>query len=205
MDLYEALSQPWAKEPLDYLYNTQRAIVSRFQESFRYVTLRRENAETCSYEFASLLRDAGSAFGSFSDAVTKGSDPARKWRSPPSIKNFFEFYNAYALDLSAKFIDVAIVEHGDQYRLQPFWGWSHQPQKGPNWWRAYNHVKHSEYNSATEGNLRNTTNAVAAVEMVLRLATPNQQRGTGMFRPLGGAPWEPGQAGAEHIQYLFEP
>jgi hypothetical protein len=201
-DLYEDLSESWANEPREYLQRAQRDIISRFQGSFRFVALRPENAETFSYEFASLLRDAGSAFASFSDAVIQGLGTKKsKWLT---IKDYFDFYTGYVPDLSKKFIDVAIVEHGHEYRLQPFWEWDHQP-KGPNWWCAYNDVKHSEYKNSKQGNLRNATNAIAAVEMVLRLATVSQQGGTGIFRPLGGPPWEPGQPGAEHIKRLFEP
>lgn len=76
-ELYEVISQNWAKRPLEYLATAHLAIVSRFEQSFRYVSLRRENAAAFSYEFASIPRDAGSALGSFSDAVVRDSDPRR--------------------------------------------------------------------------------------------------------------------------------
>lgn len=203
-ELYEVMmGQDWAKAPLDYLTTTHHAIVSRFEESFRYVSLRPENAETFSYEFASILRDACSAFGSFSDAVIRASSSNVGKKKKLEIDDFFDFYSQYAPDLPKGYIDVAGVP--EAYRLQPFWGWSKgQP---PRWWTAHNKIKHSEYDNIKQGNLQNATNAVAAVETTLRRATKNQ-RGTRLFSDYGGPwarPWEPGQPGTQHIKRLFEP
>ena len=198
-ELYEVMSEGWAKAPLDYLATTHMAIGSRFKESFRYVSLHRENAKTFSYEFASILRDAGSAFGSFSDAVVRASNPNKGWRRAPNIADFFDFYSQYAPDLPKAYIEM--IGLSGPIRLQPFWGWTRR--QAPAWWKAFNHVNHSEYKYATEGNLQNTTNAVAAVEIILRRATSNQ-KGTGLFSSWGG-PWEPGQLGTSHIERLFDP
>ena len=116
-----------------------------------------------------------------------------------NITDFFDFFSGYTLDLPETYIDV--VNLADPYRLQPFWGWTRQ--QTPSWWKAHNNVKHSEYENAQDGNLRNATHAVAAVEIILRFGTLNQ-KGTGLFRPPCG-PWEPGQPGTSHIQRLFEP
>lgn len=198
-DLYTIMTQEWAKAPLEYLTATQHAIVSRFEESFRYVRLHPGNAKTFSYEFASILRDACSAFGSFSAALMRASNPTLGPEKNLNINDFLSFYSGYSPDLSKAYIEVRSIP--GPCRLQPFWGWSEHTT--PAWWKAHNNIKHSEYDHAREGNLQNATNAVAAVEIVLRCATQDQ-KGTTLFSPWGG-PWGPGQRGTEHIQRLFDP
>lgn len=136
MELYEWLShQEWAKAPLDYLASTHRVIVGRFQDTFRYVSLHPDNANTFSYEFASILRDAGSAFGSFSDALVRGSDPSK---SKPDIGDFLRFYSEYAPTLHKTNVRVLVLS--DDFRLLPFQGWI-QGGQSPGWWKAYNNVR----------------------------------------------------------------
>lgn len=77
------MSEEWAKDPCAYLVATHNAIVSRFEEMLRYVTLHCDNSRTFSYEFASILRDACSLFGSFSGAVLKASDVKKVWERNP--------------------------------------------------------------------------------------------------------------------------
>jgi hypothetical protein len=178
MSLDEVTLGDWAKEHRNYLATRQRAIVSRFENSLRYVSVDQANAKTFSYEFASILRDAGSAFGSFSDAVVRGSDPTKSWKRAPDIKDFFNFYIEHIPNLPEE--DINIGGHSGSCKLQPFWGWT--AKEPPVWWTAYNKVKHSEYKHAKLGNLQNATNAVAAVEIILRYATLSQEgRGTGLF------------------------
>ncbi len=196
MRLHEVMEQDWAKPTLDYLATTQHAIASRFEESCRYVSLHHKNANAFSYEFASILRDACSAFGSFSGAVVQCLNPKNK---DPKIAGFFDLYSLYAPEFPKDYIDVVVLS-GPRRRLQPFCGWTRG--KPPAWWSAYNKVKHSEYKHAEEGNLQNATNAVAAVEIILRRATLNR-KGTGLFSPWG-CPWDPGEPGTR-IQRLFYP
>jgi hypothetical protein len=201
MDFYQIMHECWAKPHLDYLASTHYAIVSRFEESLRYVSLDSRNGGAYSYEFASILRDVGSAFGSFSDGVVRDSNHDKTWeKRPPNIVDFFEFYSRFQPEFPKTYIDVRGIS-GPGYRLQPFWGWTEK--HAPPWWEAHNNLKHSEYKNAVQGNLRNATNAVAAIEIVLRVATLNQV-GTELFHNWGGI-WEPGQAGTAHIQLLFDP
>lgn len=193
------MSEEWARAPLDYLERTHHAIVSRFESSLRYVSLHRENAKTFSYEFASILRDACSAFGSFSAAIMRASNSKIGQGKEPDINDFRKLYSLYSPDLLTTYVEVRSLLGAP--RLQPFWGWTQKNR--PAWWKAHNLIKHSEYDNLREGNLQNATNAVAAVEIVLRCATQNQ-KGTGLFSPWGG-PWQPGQQGTEHICRLFEP
>ena len=48
-ELHQIFRQDWAKAPLEYLVTTHLAIVSRFEQSLRYVSLHPENAPTFSY------------------------------------------------------------------------------------------------------------------------------------------------------------
>lgn len=198
-DLYTIAAEEWARAPLAYLETTHQAIVSRLESSFRYVSLRTENAKTFSYEFASILRDACSAFGSFSAAVMRASNSESGQKKDPKMNDFFNFYFQYSPDLSMAYVEVRSLLGAP--RLQPFCGWTQS--NTPPWWKAHNKIKHSEYDNLREGNLQNATNAVAALEMILRCTT-NNEKGTRLFSPWGG-PWWPGQSGTEHIRRLFDP
>ncbi|MBI4329444.1 MAG: hypothetical protein HY685_06230 [Chloroflexi bacterium] len=207
MDFYQVMGDERARALVRYLATTNRAIVARLEECFRYVSLRRENGDTFSYEFASILRDACSAFGSFTDGVARAAGLARRYQRASSIKDFFSFYDAYswnAHSLTQTYIEVTEQEAPDlrnTRRLQPFSEWTRSAP--PSWWTAHNKIKHSEYLNAHEGNLRNAMNAVAALELILKSATQNE-KGTRLFSSWG-APWKPGQRGTEHIERLFDP
>lgn len=180
--------QAWAVEPLNYLITTHLAIVSRFQESRRYVSLHQANGNAFSYEFASILRDAGSAFGSFSDAVVKGSNPEKWGERDPTIGDFRKFYLKLQPRLNELNIQAAGITSPNRL-LAPFWGWT--SKKPPDWWKAHNEVKHSEYRNASRGNLKNAMCALAAVEIVLRRATSVFQ--SELFE-LVGFNWTPSDA-----------
>jgi len=195
LDMYQRGNGPWAKELLDYMADRQRAIVERFEASFRFVSLHTANAEAFSYELASTLRDAGSAFLSFHDAVVREWAPKKK---RIGVKDVLEYYEGNDPDFRKLYIEFA--RHPGALRLQPFWSWTFGSP--PKWWTAYNQLKHSEYKHIEVGNMANATHAISAVEIVLRCWSPDR-RGTNLFRPPGY--WEPGQAGVEHIQRMFEP
>ena len=169
MQFHDLGGQDWAVEPLNYLTTTHLAIVSRFKQSLRYVSLHQANGDTFSYEFASILRDAGSAFGSFSDAVVRASNLEKDWgRGSPRIGDFRKFYLKLEPRLTKLNIEATGITSPNRL-LVPFWGWT--SKNSPDWWIAHNDVKHSEYKWAYRGNLKNATYALAAVEIILRRAT----------------------------------
>ena len=61
-------------EVLAYLIDRYSSVEERLLETFRYVTCDSRNLDTFSYEYGSILRDAGSIFGSAMDKLAKGTD-----------------------------------------------------------------------------------------------------------------------------------
>jgi hypothetical protein len=151
-------SQDWFKKAKAYLLARRSTIQQRLQTTFRFVDLSRENCTTFSYEFASILRDSGSVFGSVLDSLTNGT------KGNFGIKTDFWDYKKLLLNE-----DVDIHRRTLQVRplfpsgmLVPLSALS-KPTETPNWWRAYNNVKHSEYENFRDGNLQNAVLSVAAL------------------------------------------
>jgi len=199
MKLHDLGELEWAKEPLNYLTNTHLAIVSRFEQSLRYVSLHRDNGNTFSYEFASILRDVASAFGSFTGEIIKASDQEKVWAwNKPDIKDYRNFYLKIAPGLPTDFVELSGFYLPDRL-LNPFWEW--EDKTAPGWWNAYNKIKHSEYKHADLGNLQNVTNAIAAVDIILKSA--DFQRGSDFFTWVGHN-WNPDGPANQNLRPLFD-
>src|SRR5215217_9457148 len=79
----------WYIEAWEYLKERRTFVQKRFIECTRYVEVHCENCNTFSFEFASILRDCGSVFGSVLDAMIKGS--AFRSRRTNTIANINRF------------------------------------------------------------------------------------------------------------------
>jgi hypothetical protein len=66
--------EQWFREVLSYMMIRYDSIESRMIETFRYVDCNPLNYGVFSYEYASILRDAGSVFGSIMDTLVRKSD-----------------------------------------------------------------------------------------------------------------------------------
>lgn len=151
--------EDWYIQASEYLKERRAFIQKRFSECLRYVTVHSENCDTFSYEFASILRDCGSVFGSVLDAVIKGSAFPIK-NKETNIKDYKVFLEAqdnkvylYSLHFRHRFPDGLILP---LYSLK-------NNAKNPQWWLAYNKVKHSEYNEYRFGSLGNASTALASL------------------------------------------
>ena len=71
--LYKYRDQDWFEFASNYVFSRFEAIEIRFIETTRYVEIHTDNRLTFSYEYASILRDCGSTFGSLLDAIIKGA------------------------------------------------------------------------------------------------------------------------------------
>ena len=151
-------SKDWFNEAKDYLVARRAAIQERLSATFRFVDLNRENGSTFSYEFASILRDSGSVFGSVLDSLAKGK------KGDFRIQTSFRDYKRLLLDE-----DPNIHHRTLQVRplfpngmLVPLSTLS-QSNGISDWWRAYNNAKHSEYQNFRDGNMQNAVLSVAAL------------------------------------------
>lgn len=196
-DLYTLRDLEWVKRHADHLRIRYLAIFARFRESLRYVDLDPRNGSTFSYEYASILRDSGSAFGAFCEELVLSRPDSKPRPSRPTVGDFYRLLISYDTDLPFSFTDVPQLGHAG--RLQPFLRWT--ANQSPSWWEAHNKAKHT--NNAYLGCLGYATNAVAALNVLL-CKLLNEHPGDEFFHGCGTR-WTPGDKGTEHISRLFGP
>jgi hypothetical protein len=66
-------------------------------------------------------------------------------------------------------VAVELASSNDPLFLQPFLQWDKSPATTPEWWAAFNAVKHSDMDEFREGSLLNCLNALAALATLKRL------------------------------------
>ena len=137
------------------------AISSRLIESFRFVELHPDNRNVFSYEYASILRDSGSAIGSVLDAMVQHSKSSTNTRY--NISHYREFLRTEITDIHLASANVKTLY--PKGTLVPFEAFK-DARGTPDWWNAYNKVKHSEHDDFRFVNLENSVNAVAALSLL---------------------------------------
>jgi hypothetical protein len=164
--------EDWFGEIVSYLLQRYSSIEDRILETFRFVACNSGNRHAFSYEYASILRDAGSVFGSVMDRLIRKTEMVS---GQLDIRN----YRKWLMELD-------IPEHRDRIRkiysvsvdinyplqekvLLPFRQFS-DDKKRLDWWEAYNDVKHSDIDKFHAGNFENALNSVAALSILLALS-----------------------------------
>src|SRR6266853_86517 len=146
----------WYIQVSEYLKERRIFVQKRFIECMRYVDVHSENSETFSYEFASIIRDCGSVFSSVLDAMIKGSTTSKGQTTIADYKSFLKAQDdrlyLYSVHFRSRFPYGLILP---LYSLKN--------TETPQWWNAYNEVKHSEYDAYRFGNLGNATTALASL------------------------------------------
>lgn len=151
-------AEDWFTRARDYLVARRAAIQQRLQTTFRFAELNRENGATFSYEFASILGDSGSVFGSVLDSLVKGKKG--DFSAQTNIKDYGMLLLDEDPDIHHRTVQVRpLFPRG---MLVPLSALS-QANEMPGWWRAYNNVKHSEYENFRDGNMRNAVLSVASL------------------------------------------
>jgi hypothetical protein len=149
-----------------FISNRYFAIETRVYETFRFVDLAPGNALTFSYEFASLLRDIGSALDSALKVFGRNVTAVRN----PTIHDHLDFLrqNLHSkspgepADLTTISVELA-SNRTDRFLFPLADTCSGSTTDLPQWWGAYNAVKHQEIEKLEEGNLKNVLNAFAAL------------------------------------------
>jgi hypothetical protein len=156
--------QNWFANAASYLSSRLPSVEARLQTAFRYVELHSENRKAFSYEFASILRDSGSAFGSVVEALLQGTMGAPKRRY--TFANYRRFLRQEVPDIHKRTVHWRpCFPNGTVVPFEEL-----QTATGtPKWWVAYNNVKHSEYDEFRMGNLENCVKAVSALALLGRL------------------------------------
>jgi len=146
----------WFNPIESHLRIRYHAIENRMIETFDYVTPDNINRKTHSYTYASILRDIGSVFDStIRQIIIKSGVEGYQ----DNIYGFIKFLEKYVPELKIMAIDLVT----NLKSIIPF----QKGEKGiPNWWHAYNDVKHDEPNKYQQGNLENALTGLAALKLV---------------------------------------
>jgi len=172
--------EEWFDTILPYLTGNYVAIEDRMIGSFRYVQCHPLNYDAFSYEYASILRDTGSVFGSVMDRlldVTKF----------PKTKSDYDMGD-YRRWLIGEIKDIQLVTvrvfHPINFLLIPFEDIRDENRR-LGWWAAYNNLKHSDIESFTDGNLGNSLNGLAAVAVLYAAFDPSNGSAIRLFSDIG--------------------
>lgn len=148
-------------------------------ETFRYVACHPNNRNTFSYEYASILRDAGSVFGSVMDRLVRetssvsGQLDIRKYREwlRSEVENIHSLAAEINYPLAERVLLPFLTLKDENGRLE--------------WWNAYNELKHSDIDKFQVGNFENALNSVAALAILVTLMgeVPTLFPNVGFFEP----------------------
>lgn len=144
-----------------YLFQKYRQIEDRMEETFHFVALHKDNENTFSYEFASILRDSGSAFSSVIDELVRKTTSKTK-----KLYNFRDYRRFLINEVSNIHLCVVAVNPLFPLVIMPFSALRDSKKGQPKWWRAYTVVKHFEVTQHREGNLCNALGSLAALAIV---------------------------------------
>lgn len=155
-------NQDWFNRIKFYLIDRHYHVQERLLTSFRYVELDPKNALSFSYEYSSLLRDIGGMFGSFLDKFIRSASPSTKGKL--NINNYLEFLDSEVDDIEK--ICAEMEADYDRRYLFPFHGIG---KSIPNWWKAYNNVKHTDIEKLQDGGLTNVLYGFASLSILENL------------------------------------
>jgi hypothetical protein len=149
-----------ARIHLDYAH----ALFDDFSRTSRYVDFTQDNFKTYSVEFTRLLLDAGAEVDvlakmacEIAGHVFQNDRPAiRDWR-----KGLLTTYKHFPHE--------TVLLLRQQIPLYPWIEWESNPEAGPDWWTAYNNVKHKRDEHYREGNLENAMVALSGLQSLLKI------------------------------------
>ena len=163
----------------DWYDNLKRYIVKnyyyqeeRFLQTFRYVELDEKNSDTFSMEYSSILRDVGAIFSSTLEEIYKQSNlkPVKK----PNINHFRQLLLDHVHQIYGQLVYVKPLKHTGIYVIFPYSAFKNS-NGTPEWWDAYNKVKHGDIHSYELGNLKNTLTALAGTLLLLANLKPRNE------------------------------
>lgn len=130
-------------------------------ETSRYVEICQDNFGTYSTQFTRLLLAAASEVDVVAKQLCRQIDPTGTHGN----------INEYRSVIVPKFPAIPTVQFGIQWnpvRVQPWESWGAATPANPDWWRAYNNVKHERNANFKSANLRNALEAIAGLHCLVR-------------------------------------
>ncbi len=142
-------------------------------ETGRYVEICEDNFDTYSIHFTRLLLAAASEVDVVAKMLCCQINPQGCYRT----------INNYRDTIVPQFPAIPSIVMGIQWttniRVKPWGSWAESPPKNPDWWHAYNRVKHKRNSNFKEANLRNALTAIAGLYCLVR----HLQQDVGRPRP----------------------
>jgi hypothetical protein len=135
-----------------------RTLDSDLENVTRYVDINPENFRTFSIEFVRLILAAGSEIDVVAKLLCGKIDPSKSCKN---INDYLEIIIGKYPKFHTMIIDVP------QYEMQlvPWELWGNKTN--PDWWTAYNDVKHKRDIHFADANLENTINAIAGLYVMI--------------------------------------
>jgi hypothetical protein len=147
----------WFETLYGYLGLRYFPIERRLIDTSRYVELSPENNGSYSYEFASIIRDVGSTFGSLLDVLVKNVVGKK---GDFDIRDYIKFIVDQVKD--ADKIGLQLRAYFTHRYVFPFENVSQTPPT-LEWWTTYNNLKHSDFDNFRQGCLIHAVNGLASL------------------------------------------
>ena len=150
----------WYDNVFRYISKNYYYQEERFMQTFRYVELDKRNSDTFSMEYSSILSDVGRIFSSTMEELYKQIDP--KPVEKPNIGHFRLLLLDHVTQIYGQLVYVNPLKHTGKYIIFPYSAFKNS-NGTPEWWDAYNKVKHGDIHNYEFGNLKNTLTALAGI------------------------------------------
>lgn len=131
-----------------------------FKYTQRYVELSTDNFSTFSVEYIKLLQGIGSEF----DVICKEICRYYGHNDKNCISDYASIIIPQFTNLQRENI---IIKYDNSITVNPLGDWIIEPiHRSPEWWRAYNNIKHDRANSFKQANLKNVLMGLASLYLI---------------------------------------
>jgi hypothetical protein len=143
-------------KPWHYFLSLERDFI----KTIDYVEIAESNAKTHSIEFVKLLLLAGSEVDVVAKMICTAVAPSRPAENIAQYRDILTtaFPGIYGLELSIPRYEL---------KPKPWASWDPAAAKSPDWWKAYNIVKHERDKNFESANQENVTNAMGGLMCLL--------------------------------------
>ncbi len=131
------------------------AIEKDLETCARFVEFCEDNCPTYSLEFARIILASCTEVDAVFKNLCKEIEPRK---SPEKIKEYYSIIHPKYPKLIEHIINIPRFKMFD---IQPWKEWTNE--KSPDWWTAYNKIKHERDKNFKEANLKNAINSSAAL------------------------------------------
>jgi hypothetical protein len=156
--------EEWFSAAQSYWESQFPSVKETLLSALQYVEPHPKHRCVFSQEFARILKESGSIFGSVADDLVRGAGVIpRPRRTDYDIVDYCNFLREEVPDIHRRTVDLRPA--GPKSVVVPFE--ELETKHGiPAWWRAYNKVKHRGSKESRLGNLENCVRAVSGLALL---------------------------------------